>query len=77
MNFEFIKDLQYLHNMYKCCANAEVLVNRMPDNSLFSSRKSAEAFAKLIYERVHHENPHGMDFVDILKDRALEVHKQR
>lgn len=72
MNFEFIKDLQYLHNMYKCCANAEVLVNYMPDNSLFSSRKSAEAFAKLIYERVHHENPHGMDFVDILKDRALE-----
>lgn len=72
MNFEFIKDLQYLHNMYDCCTNAELLVNSMPDNSLISSRKSAEAFARLIYERVHHEKSYSMNFINILKDRALE-----
>lgn len=71
MNFEFLKDLDIIQPIYRYCANAEDLAKSMPDNSMFASRKSAEALAKTIYRIAHNEEAQRIDFIDILNDPVV------
>ena len=43
----------------------------MPDNSMFTSRKSAESLAKLLYRIAHNEEAKQIDFCDILNDTVV------
>ena len=70
MNFDFLKDKQ-LDYIYKNCEKAEKQANMYPDSSLVSSRKAAEALAKLIYMRAYSEEMARMTFDDVLKSQEL------
>ena len=68
MNFDFLKGIQALKYIYENCSNAEKLAVTMPVQSVFTSRKSAEMLAKVIYLAAHNEHMESMTFVDILSD---------
>ena len=68
MNFDFLKDLCGLGDIYEDCTNAEKLAISMPVQSLFTSRRSAEQLAKFIYMTAHKEEMEGLTFMDILSD---------
>lgn len=71
MNFEFLKNLRGLGNIYENCANAEKLAKRMPTQSVFTSRKSAELLAKFIYMAAHKQEMEGLSFADVLADPTV------
>ena len=68
MNFEFLNGLAGLGKIYKSCSNAEKLAISMPEQSVFTSRKSAELIAKFIYLAAHNQIMEGMTFKDVLDD---------
>lgn len=71
MNFEFLRDLRGLGNIYENCSNAEKLAKTMPVQSVFTSRKSAELLAKFIYMAAHNQEMEGLTFADILSDSTV------
>ena len=71
MNFEFLKDLRGLSEIYQNCSDAEKLAISMPDKSIFSSRKSAELLAKFIYMAAHNQRMEELSFMDILSDKTF------
>lgn len=71
MNFDFLKNLRGLGNIYENCNNAEKLAMTMPAQSMLTARKSAESLAKFIYLAAHNEQMEFMNFVDILGDPAV------
>lgn len=72
MNFEFVKGLRGLGNLYERCSNAEKLAVSMPDESMFAARKTAELLAKFIYMTAHKQRMERMNFLDILSDEAVQ-----
>ena len=68
MNFDFLKGLCGLDDIYEDCTNAEKLAVSMPVQSLFTSRRSAENLARFIYMTAHKEKMEGLSFMDILSD---------
>lgn len=72
MNFEFVKAIDGLNRVYKCCNNAEELALTMPDMSMVASRKSAEAIAKFLYLVAYSEEAEYPDFYDILRDPIVK-----
>ncbi len=71
MNFEFLKELRGMGNIYENCNNAERLAITMPVQSVFTSRKSAELLAKFIYMAAHNQEMEEMTFLDILSDSTF------
>lgn len=71
MNFDFLKDTRELGYVYENCSNAEKLAMTMPMQSVFTSRKSAELLAKLIYMAAHNRQIEELTFADILADRTV------
>lgn len=71
MNFDFLKNTRELGYVYENCSNAEKLAMTMPVQSIFTSRKSAELLAKLIYMAAHNQQMGEMTFADILADRVV------
>lgn len=72
MNFEFVKKIDGLSRVYRCCNNAEELALTMPDMSIVASRKSAEAIAKFLYLVAYSEEAGNLHFNDILKDPIVK-----
>ena len=73
MNFEFVKGLRGLGNLYENCSNAEKLAVSMPNESMFAARKTAELLAKFIYMTAHKQKMERMNFLDILSDEAVRT----
>lgn len=71
MNFDFLKDLPGLGQVYDNCDNAEKLAMKMPVQSIFTARKSAELLAKFIYLAAHNEQMETLNFAEILSDPAV------
>lgn len=71
MNFDFLKDLPGLGQVYDNCDNAEKLAMKMPMQSIFTARKSAELLAKFIYLAAHNEQMETLSFAEILSDPAV------
>lgn len=71
MNFEFLKNLQAMNNIYEDCSNAEKLVKTMPVQSISSARRCAEGFAKFIYMDVYRHQADQMSFAEILSDNQV------
>lgn len=71
MNFDFLKGSRELGYIYENCSNAEKLVKTMPVQSIFTSRKSAELLAKLIYMAAYNQQMEDLSFADILADRTV------
>ena len=71
MNFDFLKDIHELGNVYENCNNAEKLAMTMPVQSVFTARKSAEMLAKFIYLTAHNEQIGSLKFADILSDPVV------
>lgn len=71
MNFDFLKGSRELGYVYENCSNAEKLVKTMPVQSIFTSRKSAELLAKLIYMAAYNQQMEDLSFADILADRTV------
>ena len=71
MNFDFLKGLCGLGDIYEDCTNAEKLAVSMPVQSLFTARRSAEQLAKFIYMTAHKEKMNEMSFMDILSDETF------
>ena len=71
MNFDFLKDTRELGYVYENCSNAEKLAMTMPVQSIFTSRKSAELLAKLIYMAAHNRQMEELSFAEILADRTV------
>lgn len=71
MNFDFLKNARELRYLYENCSNAEKLAMTMPMQSVFTSRKSAELLAKLIYMAAHNQEMEDLSFADILADRSV------
>lgn len=72
MNFEFLKDLDGLSYLYENCSKAEKLAMTMPEQSVFTSRKSAELLAKFIYLAAHNQKMEDLSFVDLLSDPEVK-----
>lgn len=72
MNFDFLKNLRGLENIYIPCKDAEELALTKPYLSMFASRKSAETFAHFIYLNAYKENAEGLSFIDILADCTVK-----
>ena len=68
MNFEFLKNLRGLGDLYDNCNNAEKLARTMPAQSIFTSRNCAELLAKFIYMAACNQKMEQMTFADILSD---------
>ena len=68
MNFEFLKNLRGLGDLYDNCNNAEKLARTMPAQSIFTSRNCAELLAKFIYMAACNRQMEQMTFSDILSD---------
>lgn len=71
MNFDFLKNTHELGYVYENCSNAEKLARTMPVQSIFTSRKSAELLAKLIYMAAYNQQMEDLSFADILADRTV------
>ena len=71
MNFDFLKNSRELGYVYENCSNAEKLALTMPVQSIFTSRKSAELLAKLIYMAAHNRKMEELTFADILSDKTV------
>lgn len=71
MNFDFLKGLCGLGEIYENCTNAEKLAIKMPKQSLFTSRNSAEALAKFIYMTAYKQEVERISFIDILNDDVV------
>lgn len=71
MNFDFLRDLRGLSDVFNPCKDAEELVKTKPYLSITASRKSAELLAKFIYLAAHSEEMEGLTFADILSDAAV------
>ena len=72
MNFEFLRGLKGLNDLYKPCKDAEELAISKPYMSMFASRKSAELLAKFIYIAAYYSAVEGMTFADILSDAKVQ-----
>ncbi len=72
MNFDFLEGLSGLGAVYKNCNNAEKLAMTMPEQSVITSRKSAELLAKFIYMTAHHQEIENLTFADILLDATFQ-----
>ena len=72
MNFDFLKDVCGLGHVYENCNNAEKLATTMPEQSLITSRKSAELLAKFIYMAAHKQKMSGMSLANILSDETVK-----
>ena len=79
MNFEFLRNLRQLGYIYDDCNNAEKLAITMPVQSIFTSRKSAEMLAKIIYMAACNQETKGLTFADILADYGVRdyVHDRK
>lgn len=71
MNFDFLKNLRGLEYVYEICSNAEKLAMTMPMQSVFTSRKSAEIFAKFIYMAAHNQRMEDISFAEVLSDPTV------
>ena len=67
MNFEFIKPVPGLGNLYETCKNAELLALNVPAMSCVSSRSALEFIVRLIYRSVVGDD-HGMDLFSLVTD---------
>lgn len=67
MNFEFIKPVPGLGNLYDTCKNAELLALSVPAMSCVSSRSALEFIVRLIYRSVVGDE-HGMDLFSLVTD---------
>jgi len=72
MNFEFMKGLRGLGDLYDNCSNAEKLVRTMPAQSIFTSRNCAELLAKFLYLAACNQRMEQMTFADILSDLSFK-----
>ena len=72
MNFDFLKDLHGFEYVYENCCNAEKLAMTMPEQSVFTSGKSAELLAKFIYMTAHKQEMEGLTFAEILMDPTFQ-----
>ena len=72
MNFEFLKSLKRLSNLYIPCKDAEELVVSKPYLSMTASRKSAEALARYIYLNAYKHESESLGFADILTDYTVK-----
>lgn len=72
MNFEFLKDLHGFQHVYENCSNAEKLAMTMPEQSMFTSRKSAELLAKFLFLVAHKQEEEELSFVEVLSDPAFK-----
>lgn len=71
MNFDFLRDIEGLEGVFKCCNNAEELALTQPENSMSVSRKSAEFIAKYVYGVAHLEAAGRKGFLEILQDQVV------
>ena len=72
MNFEFLKGLRGLESLYNNCSNAEKLAMTMPEQSMITSRKSAELLARFLYMTSHQEKMENLSFAEILSDPVVK-----
>ena len=77
MNFEFLKGLRGFGAVYENCSNAEKLALTMPMQSMFTSRKSAELLARLVYLAAHGERMEELSFAEILSDPVVRRYINR
>lgn len=70
MNFEFIKPVPGLGNLYETCKNAELLALNVPAMSCVSSRSALEFIVRLIYRSVVGDD-YGMDLFSLVTDEGF------
>lgn len=72
MNFEFLKSLKGLRELYVPCKDAEELVISKPYLSMTASRKSAEALTRFIYLNAYKRASESLSFAEILSDYRVK-----
>ena len=71
MNFDFLKNLTALNQVFDNCDEAECFASTRPSDSMSASCESAEALLRLLSLAAYNEHLKAMSFDDILNDSVV------
>ena len=76
MNFDYLKNLENLNELYGFCKDAESFVLSRPDLSAGQSRKALEYLVKLVYQLRNGTIPQRSSLFELFKSEDIIQLKQ-